>query len=327
MDSVVSSKKAGARDRSSRPLPRRTESARRVARDVVRDRFLYLLVLPGLLYFLIFCYGPMWGLLISFKEFNMYKGFNASPWVGLGQFVTLFRSTDFGQKFMNTLIISSLKILFGFPAPIILAILINEIRTRWFKKLTQTVLYLPYFVSWVVLAGILTVFLNPSDGVINIAIKAFGGTPVDFLHEPAWFRQVIVASDVYKNVGWGTVVYLASMSGIDPDLYEASWMDGANKWKQIVHITLPSIKGVIVILFILNLGNILNAGFEQIFLIYSPNVYPVADIIDTYVYRKGIMNASYSLGTAAGLFKSVIALTMILLTNAAAKKLGEEGVW
>jgi putative aldouronate transport system permease protein len=327
MDSVVSSRKAGARDRTARPLSSRRESARRVVQDVVRDRFLYLLALPGLLYFLIFCYGPMWGLLISFKEFNMYKGFNASPWVGLGQFVTLFRSTDFGAKFLNTLIISSLKILFGFPAPIILAILINEIRVRWFKKLTQTVLYLPYFVSWVVLSGILTVFLNPSDGVINFAIKAFGGAPVDFLHEPAWFRQVIVASDVYKNVGWGTVVYLASMSGIDPDLYEASWMDGANKWKQIVHITLPSIKGVIVILFILNLGNILNAGFEQIFLLYSPNVYPVADIIDTYVYRKGIMNASYSLGTAAGLFKSLIALVMILLTNAAAKRIGEEGVW
>lgn len=295
--------------------------------NVLKHKYLYILLLPGLLYFIIFKYIPMWGVSIAFKDFNMFRGYMESPWVGLDNFTNLFQGMDFGQKFLNTLVISLLKLLFGFPAPIILALFINELRNLKFKKITQTIIYLPHFVSWVVLAGIITLFVNPGDGIINHLIVFFGGKPVDFLNSTTWFVPVLVLSDVYKGIGWGTVVYLAAMSGVDPHLYEAAKMDGATKMQQMWKITIPSIQGVIVIMGILSLGGILNAGFEQILLLYNPIVYPVADVIDTYVYRKGIIDANYSLAQAADLFKSVIALVLIILANKLAKKFGDDGIW
>lgn len=296
-------------------------------KDIARDKYLYLLLLPGILYLIVFKYFPMYGVVIAFKEFNMFSGIMDSPWVGLEQFERLFRTPDFQQIFMNTLIISVLKLVFGFPAPIILALLLNELRHMFFKRFTQSILYLPHFVSWVIFAGIIIIFLNPVDGLFNHIIKYFGGTPINFLTSKEHFRSILVISDVYKEMGWGTIIYLAAMTGVSPDLYEASRMDGANKFKQMWHVTIPSIRPVILIMLILSLGNILEAGFFQIYLLYSPLVYDVADIIDTYVYRRGIQEANYSLATAAGLFKSLIALVLIITANKIVKKFGEDGLW
>ncbi|UJF36409.1 ABC transporter permease [Paenibacillus hexagrammi] len=296
-------------------------------KDLAKNKYLYMLLLPGILYFVIFKYVPMWGVTIAFQDFNMFKGYWNSPWVGLDHFTALFKGVDFGQKFWNTLMISLLKLVFGFPVPIVLALLLNELRLVTFKKVTQTILYLPHFVSWVVLSGIMVVFLNPGDGLINGIIQWFGGTSIDFLNSTEWFRTVLVVSDIYKGAGWGTVVYLAAISNVDPQLYEAATMDGASTWQKMWRITLPSIKSVIIVLGILSLGGIMSAGFEQILLLYNPIVYPVGDVIDTYVYRRGIISADYSLAMAADVFKSLIALILISGTNWLAKRFGEEAVW
>lgn len=296
-------------------------------RDVIRDKYLYLLLLPGLVYMIIFKYVPMYGLVIAFKDYNILAGVMDSPWVGFLQFERLFRGPDFTQIFQNTIIISTLKIIWGFPAPIILALLLNELKNIYFKRFTQTIIYLPHFISWVIFAGIITIFLNPVDGFVNYLTTAFGGKPIGFLTEPAYFRSILVVTDIYKEIGWGTIIYLAAMSGVDPSLYEASVMDGATKYRQMWHVTLPSIRPVIIILLILSLGNILEAGFMQIFLLYNPLVMSVGDVIDTYVYRRGIVDASYSLGAAAGLFKSIIALILIVAANRIVKWFGEDGLW
>jgi len=225
------------------------------------------------------------------------------------------------------LLISLYKLLFGFPAPIVLALLLNEMRSTFYKRFTQTILYLPYFISWVIMAGLIQTFLSPSNGVINDLIRMTGGEPVNFLIEKGMFRSILVITDIYKNVGWGTIIYLAALSGVPLDLYEAAMLDGASKWRQAWHITLPSIRNVVVIMLILSLGNILNAGFDQVFLLYNPPVYEVADIIDTFVYRKGIVETRYSLVTAAGLFKSLISLLLIVGANKLAHWIGDEGVW
>jgi len=299
----------------------------RFMKDIKRDKFLYLLLLPGFLYLIIFKYLPMYGIVIAFKDYNIIMGIMESPWVGFEQFERLFRTPDFVQIFSNTLIISCLKLLVGFPAPIILALLLNELRNAAFKRVTQSIVYLPHFVSWVIFSGIIITFLNPVDGLFNHIIKAFGGDPINFLTSQEYFRSILVISDVYKEMGWGTIIYLAAMTGVSPDLYEAARMDGANKLKQMWHVTLPSIRPVILIMLILSLGNILEAGFLQIYLLYSPLVYDVADVIDTYVYRRGIQEANYSLATAAGLFKSIIALFLIVTANKIVRKSGQEGLW
>lgn len=297
-------------------------------KDFRRDKYLYLLILPGIVWFIIFCYIPMYGVQIAFKDFSMAKGIEVSPWVGFLQFETLFSAPTFPQVLRNTFIISILKLIFSFPAPIILALLLNELRQVKFKKVVQTVLYLPHFISWVVLAGLLSTFLHPTTGFVNeILTKVFGMKPINFLAEKSMFRGVLIITDIYKGMGWGTIVYLAALSSVDVEQYEAAVVDGANKWQQVWHITLPAIRSVMVILFILSLGNILSAGFDQIFNLYNSSVYEVADIIDTYVYRQGIVSTKYSLSSAAGLFKSLVALVLITLTNYAARLLGEEGLW
>jgi len=294
---------------------------------IKRDKYLYMLLLPGLICLFTFCYLPMYGVIIAFKEYNIFVGIFESEWVGFLQFERLFRSPDFIRTIINTLLISIYKMIFGFPAPIILALLLNELNNRYFKKFAQTVLYLPHFISWVTFAGIITTFLNPTTGVINDIIAYFGGRKIDFLAEKGMFRSILVITDIYKGMGWGTIVYLAAISGVDPELYEAAIVDGASRFKQVWHITLPSIRSVIVIIFILNLSNILNAGFEQVFMLYNPLVYEVGDIIDTYVYRKGMIDSNYSLSSAAGLFKNIVAFVLIISTNYVVKKLGEDGLW
>lgn len=231
------------------------------------------------------------------------------------------------QTFYNTLYISILKMVCGFPIPIILALMMNEMRNMKFKKVAQTLLYLPHFISWVVMAGLIMNFLDPSTGLITALLKSITGKDLQVLTDKALFVPMLIITDIYKTMGWGTIIYFAALSGVDPQLYEAAEIDGARKWKQMINITLPAITPTIVIMLILNCNNIVNAGFDQIFMLYSALVYDVADIIDTYVYRIGIQKADYSFSTAAGMFKSVIALVMILIVNFVAKKTGNEGIW
>ncbi|WP_441923024.1 ABC transporter permease [Paenibacillus sp. 2TAF8] len=288
---------------------------------------LYLIMLPGLAYFIIFKYLPMGGIVIAFQDFSAFAGISGSEWVGLTHFRNMFMDSEFYSVFKNTLLISLYKLVWGFPGPIILALMLNEIRNMMYKRSIQTLVYLPHFLSWVIIGGILINVLSPSTGIINQLLGMIGLEPIFFLGSKEWFRTILVASDIWKEVGWGAIIYLAALSSIDPQIYEAAVVDGANKWKQLIHITLPSLMGTIVILFVLRLGSVLDVGFEQIFVLYNPLVYDVADVIETYVYRTGITQAQYSFTTAVGLFKSVISLILVVFANQAARKLGQNSLW
>ena len=298
----------------------------RFKKDVIRDKWLYLLVLPGIVFLLVFRYIPIFGNIIAFMDFNPYNMWD-SKWVGLKHFITLFNKPAFLLTFKNTLVISLLKMIIGFPIPIILSLMMNEMRNLKFKKVSQTLLYLPHFISWVVLSGLIMNMLDPDTGIITSLIEMITGNRIQVLSDKQAFVPMLIVTDVYKNMGWGTIIYFAALSGVDPQLYEAAEIDGARKWKQMIHITLPSIMPTIIIQLILSCNNIVNAGFDQIFMLYSALVYDVADIIDTYVYRIGIQKADYSFSTAANMFKSIIALVMILIVNTVAKKTGNEGIW
>lgn len=288
---------------------------------------LYLILLPGVAHLLLFRYVPLWGIVIAFQDFSPFAGIAGSDWVGLKHFETMFRDPDFAVLFRNTLLISLYKIGWGFPGPIILALMLNEVRRIVFKRWVQTLVYLPHFLSWIIIGGILFNLLSPSTGIVNAALKALGFEPILFLASPDWFRTILVASDIWKDVGWGTIIYLAALAGIDPQLYEAAIMDGANKWRQTIHVTLPSIMNTIVILLLLRLGNMLEVGFEQIFVLYNPLVYEVADVFETYIYREGITQGNFSYTTAIGLFQNAVGLLMVIAANHASKKLGQEGIW
>lgn len=298
----------------------------RFCKDVIRDKWLYLLLLPGLVFLIIFRYIPIFGNVIAFMDYNPYDA-SQNVWVGLKHFQDLLTRPQFLQVFGNTLYISILKMVCGFPIPIILALMMNEMKNLKFKKVAQTLLYLPNFISWVVLSGLIMNMLDPDTGLVTSIINSITGEQVQVLTDTRYFVPMLVITDIYKGAGWGTIIYFAALSGIDPQLYEAAEIDGARKWKQLLHITLPSITPTIVVMLILTCNNIVNAGFDQIFMLYSALVYSVADIIDTYVYRIGIKNADYSFSTAAGLFKSVIAFVMILIVNTVARKTGNEGIW
>ena len=298
----------------------------RFCKDVIRDKWLYLLLLPGLVFLIIFRYIPIFGNVIAFMDYNPYDAAQTT-WVGLKHFQDLLTRPQFLQVFGNTLYISILKMVCGFPVPIILALMMNEMKNLKFKKVAQTLLYLPNFISWVVLAGLIMNMLDPDTGLVTGIINSITGEQVQVLTDTRYFVPMLIVTDIYKGAGWGTIIYFAALSGVDPQLYEAAEIDGARKWKQLLHITLPSITPTIVVMLILSCNNIVNAGFDQIFMLYTALVYSVADIIDTYVYRIGIQNADYSFSTAAGLFKSVIAFVMILIVNTVAKKTGNEGIW
>ena len=295
-------------------------------KEMVKYRWLYFLLIPGIIFFAVFKYAPMYGLKIAFMDYNQYDP-SKSAWVGFDQFIKLFSKRSFIPVLRNTVVISLLKLIIGFPIPVILALMMNEMRSLKFKKVSQTLLYLPHFISWVILAGIIMTLLDPDNGLITQFIYQITGQRVMVLTNPKLFVPMLIITDIYKGMGWGTILYFAAISGIDPQLYEAASIDGAGKWKQALNITLPSIIPTIVVCFIMNCGNILNAGFDQIFMLYSTHVYDVADIIDTYVYRMGIENADYSFSTAAGMFKSVVAFILIVVVNQIAKKTGNEGLY
>jgi putative aldouronate transport system permease protein len=290
-------------------------------KNTLKYRWLYILILPALIYFFIFQYIPLWNAQIAFKDFKPLLGVWKSPFIGFTHFITFFKSFYFDQLITNTVIISVLKLIIGIPMAIVLAIGLYETSFRRFRSLVQTVAYLPHFLSWVIMFGVLLMMLSPGDGLINAIIKASGGKSISFLTSPHWFRFVVVASDIWKETGWATIIYLAALMGIDPTLYEAAQVDGASRLQRIWYISLPGILPVIVILTMLRLGHILNAGFNQIFVLYSLPVYSVGDIIDTWVYRSGILDFQLSLATAVGLFKGAIGLVLILIANKAAKKI------
>ncbi|MDF2713222.1 MAG: hypothetical protein K0R28_147 [Paenibacillus sp.] len=295
-------------------------------RRLWKYKTLYLILLPTVVYFIVFCYVPYYGLTIAFKDFSPGKGIFGSPWAGLKTFRELFESDTFFQVFRNTVLISLYKLLFGFPMPIVFALLLNEVKHLLFKKTIQTIAYFPHFLSWVIFGGIMLTFLTP-NGVIPKLLLSLGIDLTSLLTSSDWFRTILVVTSVLKSFGWGAIIYLAALAGIDPTHYEAARMDGAGRWKMMQHVTLPSLRSVIVLMFILELGHILDAGFEQVFVLYNPTVYSVGDIIDTYVYRIGLGEAQYSLATAVGLFKGVIGFTLVYVSNYIIKRMGEPTLW
>lgn len=290
-------------------------------------KYLTLLLLPAILYFAIFMYGPLYGLQIAFKNYTFFDGIWGSAWVGLEHFERLWQLESFKEVFRNTIMISLYKFAFGFPAPIIFAILLNELKNMMFKRVVQTISYFPYFVSWVILAGIFTQFLSPSIGPVNILLQSLGLEPIYFLADTSWFRTVLVSTDVWRELGWGTIIYLAALSGINPELYEVSKVDGASRFQRIRYVTLPGLYPVITIMMVLSIGKLINDDFDQVFNLYNPAVYSVGDVLSTYTYRYGLVNMEYSFATAVGLFKNVISLVMVLGANALARRLNDYGLW
>lgn len=298
----------------------------------MRSRSLYLLLIPGLFVVILFQYVPMYGLLIGFEDYNIFLGKNAydairlSPWVGLENIEKLMVQSKFRQAVINTFVISGMKVVFAFPVPIILALMINEVRNVTLKRSLQTIVYLPHFISWVVVGALFMNILG-TTGIVNSAIVALGGTPQKFFMDNGWFRWILLFSSIWKESGWGTIVYLAAITGIDPELYEAAKIDRANRWQQTWYVTLPGIQSTIVMMLILRLGGIMDAGFSQILVMYNPTVYKSADIIGTFVYREGIGRLNWSQGTVVGFFNSVINSILMLSGNALSKKLTGRGIW
>lgn len=288
---------------------------------------LYLLLIPGIIYLIIFKYIPIGGLVMAFQDFNVFKSFWGSEWVGMQQFQKLFSSPDFYRIFRNTLLINSYKIIFGFPLPIFLAIMLNEIRFTPLKKVSQTIVYLPHFLSWIIVSGLFINILSASNGIVNQMIKACGGNAISFMSDTRWFRTVLVVTDTWKEMGWSAIVYIAAIAGVDQELYEAARVDGASRIRQIWHITLPGIASTIVLMFILKLGSIMSGGFDQVLTMYNAAVYEVGDIIQTYVYRIGLGKQQYSFSAAVGMFNSIIGFILTVLGNFVSKKFSGRSIW
>ncbi len=295
--------------------------------DIHRDRLLYFLLIPFLLWFLVFKYFPMWGIQIAFKDFSVFKGINDSPWLGIDHFVEFISSEYFLRVFRNTVIISLYGLLICFPAQIILAIMISEVAHDKFKKTVQTLTYLPHFVSVVVVAGIVTNFLAPSNGLFNVILDKLGMEKIYFLTEPGYFRGIYTAMNLWKETGFASIVFIAAIAGVDTELYEAAKMDGANKFKQILHVTIPGILPTIVVMFIMKIGSLLSVGYESIILLYQPATYETADVISTYVYRSGLIDGRYDFATAVGLFNSIVGLILVITANKISQKVTETSLW
>jgi putative aldouronate transport system permease protein len=300
---------------------------------LINEWDLQLMIIPSIIFLIIFNYIPMWGVLTAFQEYNIAKGFFGSPWVGFEHFTTFFRSHDFGLVMRNTIAISVLKILFGFPAPIILALVLNEVRWSFFKRAVQTVSYLPHFLSWVIVSAFVFSMLSVDNGSLNILLKSLKliDEPVNWLSTPEYFWAILISTNIWKEVGFGAIIYLAAIAGVNPSLYEAAAIDGAGRFKQMIYITLPSIAPVIVIMLILSISNILNAGFDDILLLTNRGtngvLRDVSVVIDTYVYHVGLNNYRFSYATAVGLFKAVVSVVLLVAANRLAKRVSDTGLW
>ncbi|AEI46306.1 ABC transporter permease [Paenibacillus mucilaginosus] len=294
---------------------------------MLKNRAIYLMILPGLLFFLIFKYVPMWGLIIAFQDYKPYLGITGSPFVGFEHFERLFSDDMFFTILRNTLLLFGMNLLFYFPVPIILALMLNEVRHAMFKKWVQTLVYVPHFMSWVIIVSITFVMLSMDRGLINEILVMMGFEKINFLLSNEWFRPMYILQVIWREAGWGTIIYLAAMAAIDPGLYEAARMDGAGRFRQIWHITLPSVRSVIMTLLILKIGDVLELGFEHIYLLLNSMNREVAEIFDTYVYTAGLKQGQYSFSTAIGFFKSVVGLMLVMAANWLAKKAGEDGIY
>jgi putative aldouronate transport system permease protein len=298
----------------------------RFTKDFVLNKYLYVMMIPVIAYYITFHYAPMYGAIIAFKEYTPIKGVLGSQWVGLDQFKAFFGSYYFWRILKNTVLISLYSLCFEFPAPIILAILINELRNRRFQRFVQTVTYMPYFISLIVICGMIKDFTN-SGGMINTLFTYFGANDNAMLQKPELFRSIYVISEIWQKIGWESIIYIAALMSIDQEQYEAARMDGASRWKQILNITLPGIMPTIAIMFILRMGNLLNVGFEKIILLYNPSTYDTADVISTFVYRKGLLEFGWSYSSAVGLFNSVINLALLIAANKLSRKVSENSLW
>jgi putative aldouronate transport system permease protein len=298
-----------------------------LARRMFQYRYIYLLILPGFLFFVIFKFVPLWGLLLSFQDYNPYKGMSGSEWVGFEHFTNLFQDKHFYTMLRNTLLINIFGLVFFFPLPIVLALMLNEVRHEVFKRFNQSIVYMPHFLSWVVVASFTYFLLSTDVGIVNKLLHTFGFEQVSFLSNPNYFWAMITSQTIWKESGWGTILFLAAMAGVDPQRYEAAVVDGAGRWRQIWHITLPAIRPTIIILLVLRLGNMADVGFEQVLLMLNPLVMSVADVFDTYAYIQGILKGQISVGVTVGMFKGLVGLVLIMSANYIVKKLGQEGIY
>ncbi len=300
---------------------------RKIRKDIIRDRWLYIIAFPGLLYFLLFKYLPMGGVVIAFQDYHPFTGFLGSDWVGFKHFYRLFEDPDFFKLLRNTLMLSVYNLALGFPAPIILALMLNELRLQWFKRSIQTLIYVPHFMSWVVVVSMFFVIFESQDGLFQNLLSSWGFSKFSFMMDMDWFRPMYILQVIWRDSGWGTVIYLAALAGIGPELYEAARMDGANRMRQIWHITLPGIRATIVILLLLKLSDVLDLSFEHVYVLLNALNREVGEVFDTYVYRVGLINGQLSYATAVGLFKGLVGLVLVMFANWLAKKSGEEGIF
>lgn len=300
----------------------------RKTKKYLRNNYmLYVMMLPMVLFFIIFLYKPMPGLVIAFKDFSPFKGIWDSPWIGFDHFVEFFTGPYAFRVIKNTLVISLTSLVFGFPAPIILALLLNELRAKRFKKLVQTVSYVPHFISVVVICGLVVNFLSPSSGIVNTMIKQLGGEPIYFLSKPEWFVPIYTLMNIWKSTSYGAIIYIAALTSISEDLYEAARVDGAGRWMQLIHVTLPALVPTIMVMLLINLGNILNVGYESIILLYNPAIYETSDVISTFIYRTGLSEGRYDYATAIGLVNSVVAFALVVSANKLSNRLTQTGLW
>ncbi|MDR6746882.1 ABC transporter permease [Bacillus pumilus] len=303
------------------------ERRKRLLNQMLSQKFLYVMILPGFIYFLVFKYVPMWGLIIAFQDYQPFLGILGSEWVGFKHFIRLFTEPTFFILLKNTLILFTMNVVIFFPIPILLALLLNEVRLALFKKFVQTMIYIPHFMSWVIVVSLSFVLLTVDGGLINELIAFFGGEKINFLLSQEWFRPMYILQVIWREAGWSTIIYLAAITAVDPQLYEAAKMDGAGRLRQMWHITLPAIKSVIVVLLILKIGDTLELGFEHVYLLLNATNREVAEIFDTYVYTAGLKQGQFSYSTAVGLFKAAVGLILVMLANRLAKKFGEEGIY
>jgi putative aldouronate transport system permease protein len=322
MNNALDTEQAVSPLRGSAAFRKRTLLSR-----MLRDRHLMLLLIPGLIYFIVFKYVPMWGVLLAFKNYSPFTGFFQSEWVGFDHFKEFFGDPVFFQLIRNTLLLGLYDMVFFFPAPIILALLLNEVRVAFYKRFIQTLVYLPHFVSMVIVASISYLLLTTEGGVINELMFRLFGHKIAFLTDESWFRPLIITQSIWKEMGWGTIIFLAALAGVDQEQYEAAIVDGANRFRQLWHVTLPAIRGTIIVLLILRMGNFLDRGFEQVLLMTNALNRPVAEVFDTYVYTVGILQAQFSYSSAVGLFKSIIGIILVFTSNFLAKRSGHSGIF
>lgn len=315
-----------AAERHPKKHPGKSRALQSLQKDFRMHKFLYLLALPVVAYYIIFHYVPMYGIVIAWKDYSPMRGILGSDWAGWVNFKDLMTDPIFGRSVRNTILLNVYGLLWGFPAPIVLALLLNELGGKWFKKITQTVTYLPHFISVMVIVGMIVDF-SATDGIFNDFLVKFGAQRCNLLTKPELFRTIYISTGIWQGIGFGSIIYLAALSGINPELYEAAVIDGAGRWKQMLHVTLPGIAPTIIIMLILRMGRIMSVGFDKVFLMYNPLTYETADVISTYVYRIGLVNGSYSYSTAVGLFNSIINCLMLVLANKVSKMVTETSLW